>query len=292
MSQQPSPRYGQAEWFERKFRVEGAGDVDSYYGHAVSGYQRFRYAFLLDLLKQSLPSEKPLSVLDVGCGVGEFLAQLQTIIPTSKLTGVDFVRPVVAEAAARYPEVTFHQDSLPDLEKITETFDLIIASEVLYYMADEERTLAIQRLYQLLKPRGYLFISSTIAPHTFTVDSLTELASPNFQVQQTWLQRSRYYLRLHNFLNLPNTLQKANYSETWPACYKRVYHLLRTPVTGKLLFSINRLLIYVSRPILRSAGLPRLMSRLADKMGSSHADSNIIMLWQKEAKPNGIESLR
>jgi SAM-dependent methyltransferase len=292
MSQRPSSRYGQVEWFEQKFRVEGASDVDSYYGHAVSGYQRFRYAYLLDLLKQSLPSEKPLSVLDVGCGVGEFLAQLKTAIPASQLTGVDFVKPVVAEAAARYPNMTFHQDSLPNLEKIRETFDLIIASEVLYYLADNERTLAIQRLCQLLKPRGYLFISSTIAPHAFTVDSLTELASPNFWVRQTWLQKSRYYLQLANVLHLPNKLQKADDSGNWPARYTRVFRLLRTPLIGKLLLAINRLLIYVSRPILRSVALPRLMSRLADKTGSSYANSNIIMLWQKEAKPNGTESLR
>lgn len=291
MTQRPSPRYGQIEWFEQKFCADGASEVDSYYGHAVSGYQRFRYAYLLELLKRSLPGEKPLSVLDVGCGVGEFLARLQTTIPTSRLTGVDFVRPVVEEAAARFPAMTFQHDSLPKLEKITETYDLIIASEVLYYLSDEERVLGIQRLCQLLNPSGYLFISSTIAPHTFTVDSLTELASPYFRVQRIWLQRSRHYLRLLHFLQLANKLEKARYSETWPTSYKRIFRLSQQPVIGKLILTMNRLIIYLSRPILRNVALPKFMTKLADRTGSSQAKSNIIMLWQKESASSDTDSL-
>jgi ubiquinone/menaquinone biosynthesis C-methylase UbiE len=223
--------------------------------------------------------------------VGDFLEQLRKNFPTLQLTGIDFVGPVIEEAADRYPEMRFHQDSLPHLEKLDETYDLIVASEVLYYLSGEERMLAIRRLYQLLNSGGLLFISSTIAPHTFTVDSLAALANPNFEVRQTWLQKSRCYLRVLSIVQMPSKLESAVYSDSWPAKYHRVFRVLRMPLIGTLLMAANRLLVYMSRPILRSVALPQLMSSWAGRIGSERSNSNIIMLWQKAVGQSGSEPL-
>ena len=54
---------------------------------------------------------------------------------------------------------------------------------------------------------------------------------------------------------------------------------------------LNRLIIYLSRPILRNVALPKFMTKLADRTGSSQAKSNIIMLWQKESAPSDTDFL-
>jgi 2-polyprenyl-3-methyl-5-hydroxy-6-metoxy-1,4-benzoquinol methylase len=281
IDRQPSPRYGRVDWFEQKFRAEDLNDASAYYGHAVNGYQRFRYAYLLDLLQRSLPADRSLAVLDVGCGVGDFLAQLQHVLTTEELVGVDFVGPVVETAAARFPQMTFEQDSLPHLSRLAQKYDLIIASEVLYYLSAVELPLALRRLRQLLKEEGHLFISTTIAPHTFTIASLTEAVEPYFAIRRTWLQNSRPYLGLVHWLQLANQIERAHYSEEWSPRYRRVYRWLQAPILGRFLLVMNRFLVHLSRPVLRSVALPRFLTRLGDRLGS-RAASNIIMLCQKE----------
>lgn len=274
--------YGQKSWFERKFISEGYRHVGAYYGHSVNGYQIFRYRFLLRLLKQEIQSNNLLKVLDVGCGVGDFLNLIDHNFVTERLVGVDFVGPVVETAAQRFPQIEFMRDSLPRLEKIGEKFNLIIASEVLYYLEWPERQSALERLYELLQDDGFALISSTLAPHTFSAESLRELVLPKFSIRGQWIQNSRFYLRLVRLLQLAHKIDTAELSKDWHVFYRFAYHLFHLPVIGSLFTLLNKLLIVISTPILRSEILARFLTFMGDLAGPRWASSNIIILVQKE----------
>lgn len=282
MKHKNESQYGQESWFERKFISEGYRHVGAYYGHSVNGYQIFRYRFLLRLLEQEIQSDNSLKVLDVGCGIGDFLDLISHNFVTERLVGVDFVGPVVETAAQRFPQMEFVHDSLPRLEKIGKKFNLIIASEVLYYLEWTERQSAVERLHELLQDDGCMLISSTLASHTFSAESLRELVLPHFSIRGQWMQNSRLYLRLARLLQLSHKIDTAKPSEDWPTFYRTVYHLFQQPLVGPLLLFLNKLLIATSTPMLRSERLPRLLTSIGDLVGPRWAGSNIVILVQKE----------
>jgi len=273
--------YGQPGWFEQKFHRGGYQHAAAYYGHSSNGYQQFRYHFLLKLLKPELADKIDLQILDLGCGVGDFLALLKHNFSTQKLLGIDFVAPVISTAQQRFPEMQFICDSLPSLRQVDGKFDLIIASEVLYYLPKEAQQPSLQRLGELLNDDGLVLISSTLAPHTFTPASLAELAS-DFAIHGQWVQHSRVYLVFWRLLQLPHSIRSAEPSADWPAFRHLVYRLFHLPVIGHVITFLNWLLCLCTTPLLSSRILPACLAGLGQLFGSRLAGSNIIMLLSKK----------
>jgi SAM-dependent methyltransferase len=76
------------------------------------------------------------SVLEVGCGDGELLAQINA----RRKTGIDLSAAQIARARARIPEGQFHVQAGEQLA-LPETFEVIILSETLDHSADVQRLL-------------------------------------------------------------------------------------------------------------------------------------------------------
>lgn len=284
MKHERSSEYGQQSWFERKFVSQGYGKLGAYYSHSINGYQVFRYQFLLRCLHQEIKSNIPMAVLDVGCGLGDFLDLLSRHFATNRLTGVDFVEPVIRAGKQIYPKIEFICDRLPRLESVQGRFDLIIASEVLYYLNASEQESAVGRLYDLLPYGGHLFVSSTLAPHTFSVSSLRSLLSPYFDIREEWIQNSRFYLKLRKLLELPHKVRFVSYSKSWPTSYRIAYRILHKPIIGSILMALNRLLVLLTAPILRSEALAEAMTSVGNWIGPQYAGSNVVLLAQKNQK--------
>ena len=83
------------------------------------------------------------SVLDLGCGEGFLLRRLQPS-DYARYVGVDFSGAAIDKATAlRLPEATFVTADV-DAYRPTETFDAIVFTEVLYYLPDPVRTVAVR----------------------------------------------------------------------------------------------------------------------------------------------------
>jgi len=76
------------------------------------------------------------SVLEIGCGDGELLAQLSA----RRKTGIDLSGAQLARARARVPEGRFFEQA-GELLELGETFDVIIISETLNFAADVQQLL-------------------------------------------------------------------------------------------------------------------------------------------------------
>lgn len=110
------------------------------------------------LVLASLPDRHYASALEVGCSIGVLTAELAA--RSDRVLGVDFSREAVARASARLeglPGASAREgdavDDFPD-----ETFDLIVVSEVAYYLTPARLDRLIDLVTKALTPGGTLVL--------------------------------------------------------------------------------------------------------------------------------------
>lgn len=125
------------ERFERIY--EGSEDP---WGYATSDYEREKYADTI----AALPPRVLYTVLEVGCSIGVFTALLAP--RCRRLVAIDFSSCALAlarERLAGMSRVELEHASFPE-QAPSERFDLIICSEVLYYLDAPAFALAVHWL--------------------------------------------------------------------------------------------------------------------------------------------------
>jgi SAM-dependent methyltransferase len=105
--------------------------------------------------------ERPVRVIDVGCGTGNLLVSLSRHFPHTEFLGVDASPQALtsAQASARSQELgnlTFRRADLAKSMTRLGTFRLVICTGVLHHLEDIPR--AFQRLTALVEPNGYLLV--------------------------------------------------------------------------------------------------------------------------------------
>jgi tRNA (cmo5U34)-methyltransferase len=126
---------------------------------------------------------KARSVLDVGCGAGNYTLKLLQHLPNLDVTLIDLSRPMLDRATQRIGlattgKITPLQGDIRQLEMGTARYDVILASAVLHHLrADAEWHDVFAALYRALRPGGSLWIFDLVAS---TVDGVE------------WLMRDRY----------------------------------------------------------------------------------------------------
>lgn len=121
---------------------------------ATSPYERAKYEATL----AALPNERYASAFEIGCSIGvlsEMLAKR-----CNKLLSVDASELPLETARQRlapYPQVTVRQLSIPD-QFPDDPFDLIILSEVGYYLVEADLQRARQAMLDHLNPGGHLLL--------------------------------------------------------------------------------------------------------------------------------------
>lgn len=104
------------------------------------------------------------SLLDVGCGNGEFLREVQKNLPHVKLTGIDISSRIIEKNRSMMPEVEFYTLDLNN-ETLSNRFDVVVCMEVIEHCRDYQK--AIQRLMEMTGKR--LFITVPCGP-IFKID--------------------------------------------------------------------------------------------------------------------------
>lgn len=101
------------------------------------------------------------SILDVGCGHGNILAELSTLTPNGKAIGIDASRNMISLAKASYPNevyknLFFMQLNAEQMLFPEQSFDLIICTNVLMWIREAKSVL--EQMCSLLKPNGTIVI--------------------------------------------------------------------------------------------------------------------------------------
>ena len=135
-----------------------ADDYAFFERHASEAQQDARA--YLERLREIAPPGGRIRMLDFGCGSGDFTARLlrRARWPPERLRltlvePVESARHSAVAQLARYTS-TFIADSATMTAGSTESFDIVLANHVLYYVPDLRRDLAM--LIDALSPRGIL----------------------------------------------------------------------------------------------------------------------------------------
>ena len=117
---------------------------------ATSAYERDKYAATL----AALPRARYASALEVGCSIGVFTHQLCP--RCDALLGLDVVPSVLEQARARcadYPNASFKLSAVPG-DWPEGKFDLILISEVAYYLDRPDLARLVARVANALLPEA------------------------------------------------------------------------------------------------------------------------------------------
>ena len=131
------------------------------------------------------------SVLEIGCGSGELLAQLKA----SRKAGVDLSEKQIQAARARLPDAEFHVQTGEALALVA-TYDVIIISDTLNFAADVQMLLAQLHAVSHADTRLLINYHSSLWRPLFYLGQLLSLKSA--QPQSSWLDTED----VHNLLRL------------------------------------------------------------------------------------------
>lgn len=119
------------------------------------------------LIRNSVRSIKPRRTLDIGCGRGlvtRILAELSDYVVATDTSeqAVDVTRRYLGTASNALVQAVDVFESKQTVEEWHESFDLVVLSEVLEHIEDDERALGTVR--QLLATQGWLLLTVPADP--------------------------------------------------------------------------------------------------------------------------------
>ncbi len=122
---------------------------------------------VLDLICRTAAATNPgaRSVLDVGCGAGNYTIRLLESLPGLEVTLIDLSRPMLDRACERIgaERITAIQGDIREVALAEGQFDIILAAAVLHHLREESEWRAVfGKFFRALKPGGALWISDLI----------------------------------------------------------------------------------------------------------------------------------
>lgn len=123
---------------------------DDPWNFAASEYEAEKYAATLD----SLPDEKYEAAFEIGCSIGVLTAKLAA--RCESLLAVDVSEKALRQAIKRclaWPNVSLRLMQVPKEFPVTD-FDLILVSEVGYYLSEKDWKKTFDKIFEQLVKRG------------------------------------------------------------------------------------------------------------------------------------------
>jgi ubiquinone/menaquinone biosynthesis C-methylase UbiE len=270
--------WAKREWFEAQAQ-QGADDAASYFGHAANGYQRYRHRQLLDALHGVAGELKRDALLDLGCAAGDLTALIGQHFRFRRTVGVDFVADVLERGRNRFPSIEFRQGALPEIGFPDGSFDLVIASEVLYYLTEAARRQAVEEIHRVLRPGGFLLFTAVLGGPYFSAAGARELVAAKLKPVRERLLRMKPYHALTQPFYMAARLRpmlargQAPASEEMRARLERWRPVLNSaPARAAVSLAAG-----IARPLLASESLPAMLGNLPGARAS-----NIILVARRD----------
>lgn len=145
-------------------------DVERFSNLEVGQSAQIDSPLALELVADSAAATAPhaSTLLDVGCGAGNFTLKLLQRLPNLNVTLVDLSRPMLDRAVERVRAVTNQpvtavQGDIRDLPLADAGFDIIVAASVLHHLRhDNEWKAVFAKFHAALRPGGWLWIHDFI----------------------------------------------------------------------------------------------------------------------------------
>jgi len=110
-------------------------------------------------LCRTLERERQYRILDVGCGTGQLLREIQEDFQGYSfiLSGVDFSGAMIKRAKEMSHGIVFQKMDAAEIQSLKQQYDIIICTHSFPYYEDQAQVL--KNLRMLLKPGGYLLLA-------------------------------------------------------------------------------------------------------------------------------------
>lgn len=118
------------------------------------------------------------SLLDIGCGAGNYSLKLLQLLPHLDVTLLDLSRPMLDRALQRVQPATSGtvqtvQSDIRDYDAGENRFDIVLAAAVLHHLREENEWQAVfSKLHRALKSGGSLWIFDHVASATPAIGAL------------------------------------------------------------------------------------------------------------------------
>lgn len=124
----------------------------------------------LELIALAAARSTPLArtVLDIGCGAGNYTLKLLQHLPNLGVTLIDLSRPMLDRALARISEatsgrVTALQGDIREISLPEASFDIVLAAAVFHHLRrDSEWEAVFSRVFRALRTGGSFWISDLV----------------------------------------------------------------------------------------------------------------------------------
>lgn len=173
------------EIFEKKWRIKWG-----YFSHSRKE--------IVDLIRRHPRAE--FNVLDIGCGLGATLLEIENQYPNAEVYGIEINRAVV-EIARNYLKIScadIEYDQIPFDKK----FDYIILADVLEHTKEPEKVLC--KLKKILTSSGAFVIS---IPNIMHISILYKLLHGRFEYTEEGIL-DRTHLRFFTYIDIIKMLEK------------------------------------------------------------------------------------
>lgn len=140
-----------------------------------------RIEIILDYVKWS-HSE---NALDIGCGEGSVTLAASSLV--EKISAFDLSSNAVAYAKKNRgrANISYYQMDATDFRYSNEIYDLILCTEILYYLDDPEKSTLFSEIRKSLSSSGYFLLSSRVDCRDFKdldLDKHLDLLAKDFKV--------------------------------------------------------------------------------------------------------------
>src|SRR5262245_2113533 len=109
---------------------------------------------------RAVAADRPIRILDVGCGTGVFAARLRAAFPNAQVWGVDLAAGMLARGSARWRMHAGHvQPIQADSERLpfaATTFDVVTCANSFHHYPHQDR--AVVEMNRVLRPGGRLLL--------------------------------------------------------------------------------------------------------------------------------------
>jgi 2-polyprenyl-3-methyl-5-hydroxy-6-metoxy-1,4-benzoquinol methylase len=210
--------------------------------HLFWGLEHYTY---IKFVINQISKIKHHTLLDIGCGEGRIIKELELQNPNVQHTGIDISPTAIAFANSFTTKSNFLTHDITT-SKYPDNFDIIISCEVIEHISPEKLDSYIKNISTSLKPGGYfIFTTPTTNVPTnkkhyqhFTLEILKKKLQNYFLIEEVhYLNRINLVSKILNKL-LANRIYLSNIpwlNRTILSIYKK-YLLIGTKDTGSRIF--------------------------------------------------------
>ena len=154
----------------------------------------------LTLIEQWITFPPDARILDVGCGTG---GNLEALAKYGEVHGLD-INPIAVDFARKRPLPQLTQSSGMSLPYPDNSFDLVTIFDVLYHQWIVNDDTAIEELYRVLRPGGWLLLTDSALPILWSSHDQVYYARQRYtlKVMGQKLGRIGFNLKVSSYANM------------------------------------------------------------------------------------------